>query len=40
MYAPTPRTTASRSRDRMSYDRESAHAVLDELLTKSLGERA
>ncbi|WP_221655557.1 pyridoxamine 5'-phosphate oxidase family protein [Actinotalea ferrariae] len=26
----TPRTTASRSRDRMSYDREAAHAVLDE----------
>ncbi|MER7456864.1 bifunctional pyridoxamine 5'-phosphate oxidase family protein/GNAT family N-acetyltransferase [Micromonospora sp. NPDC126480] len=30
MYAPTPRTTASRSRDRMSYDRDAAHAVLDE----------
>lgn len=29
-YAPTPRTTATRSRDRMSYDRAAAHAVLDE----------
>ncbi|MER5454207.1 bifunctional pyridoxamine 5'-phosphate oxidase family protein/GNAT family N-acetyltransferase [Micromonospora sp. NPDC002389] len=30
MYSPTPRTTASRSRERMSYDRDAAHAVLDE----------
>ncbi|MFE9186872.1 bifunctional pyridoxamine 5'-phosphate oxidase family protein/GNAT family N-acetyltransferase [Micromonospora haikouensis] len=30
MYPPTPRTTATRSRDRMSYDRAAAHAVLDE----------
>ncbi|AEB43558.1 MULTISPECIES: bifunctional pyridoxamine 5'-phosphate oxidase family protein/GNAT family N-acetyltransferase [Micromonospora] len=30
MYAPTARTTASRSRERMSYDRAAAHAVLDE----------
>ncbi|MEH0936785.1 bifunctional pyridoxamine 5'-phosphate oxidase family protein/GNAT family N-acetyltransferase [Micromonospora psammae] len=30
MYPPTARTTASRSRDRMSYDRAAAHAVLDE----------
>jgi len=29
-YPPTGRTTASRSRDRMSYDRAAAHAVLDE----------
>lgn len=29
-YTPTPRTTATRSRDRMSYDRAAAHAVLDE----------
>ncbi|MCX4473784.1 bifunctional pyridoxamine 5'-phosphate oxidase family protein/GNAT family N-acetyltransferase [Micromonospora sp. NBC_01655] len=30
MYPPTPRTTASRTRDRMSYDRAATHAVLDE----------
>ncbi|MGK5676474.1 bifunctional pyridoxamine 5'-phosphate oxidase family protein/GNAT family N-acetyltransferase [Micromonospora sp. URMC 106] len=30
MYARTDRTTASRSRDRMSYDAAAAHAVLDE----------
>ncbi|WP_422734047.1 bifunctional pyridoxamine 5'-phosphate oxidase family protein/GNAT family N-acetyltransferase [Micromonospora sp. WMMD558] len=30
MYAATPRTTATRSRDLMSYDPEAAHAVLDE----------
>ncbi|RKN49209.1 bifunctional pyridoxamine 5'-phosphate oxidase family protein/GNAT family N-acetyltransferase [Micromonospora endolithica] len=30
MYPPTPRTTATRSRDRMSYDAAAAHAVLDE----------
>lgn len=29
-FVRTPRTTASRSRDRMSYDRAAAHAVLDE----------
>ncbi|MGR6317970.1 bifunctional pyridoxamine 5'-phosphate oxidase family protein/GNAT family N-acetyltransferase [Micromonospora soli] len=30
MYPPTERTTASRMRDRMSYDEAAAHAVLDE----------
>ncbi|MGW1062731.1 bifunctional pyridoxamine 5'-phosphate oxidase family protein/GNAT family N-acetyltransferase [Micromonospora rubida] len=30
MYPPTPRTTATRTRERMSYDRAAAHAVLDE----------
>lgn len=30
MYPPTARTTATRSPDRMSYDRAAAHAVLDE----------
>ncbi|GIF66995.1 hypothetical protein Ais01nite_50300 [Asanoa ishikariensis] len=30
MYAPTERTTATRARDRMVYDAETVHAVLDE----------
>ncbi|MFF0154189.1 bifunctional pyridoxamine 5'-phosphate oxidase family protein/GNAT family N-acetyltransferase [Micromonospora sp. NPDC005203] len=30
MYAPTARTTPHRSRDKMTYDRAAAHAVLDE----------
>lgn len=30
LYTPTARTTATRYRQRMSYDREAAHAVLDE----------
>lgn len=30
MYPPTERTTATRSRDRMHYDRATAHALLDE----------
>nr|BFE68624.1 hypothetical protein GCM10020092_019250 [Actinoplanes digitatis] len=30
LYQPTARTTATRSRDRMRYDREAAHAILDE----------
>jgi len=30
LYSPTTRTTASRYRDRMRYDRASAHAILDE----------
>ncbi|MEV4500057.1 bifunctional pyridoxamine 5'-phosphate oxidase family protein/GNAT family N-acetyltransferase [Micromonospora arborensis] len=30
MYPPTARTTPNRSRDKMSYDRAAAHAVLDE----------
>ncbi|MEV6811864.1 bifunctional pyridoxamine 5'-phosphate oxidase family protein/GNAT family N-acetyltransferase [Micromonospora sp. NPDC051296] len=37
MYPPTARTTASRSRDRMSYDRAAAHAVLDEAYHCALG---
>src|SRR5918997_1839345 len=37
MYPRTPRTTASRSRDRMSYDRAAAHAVLDEAYHCALG---
>jgi RimJ/RimL family protein N-acetyltransferase/nitroimidazol reductase NimA-like FMN-containing flavoprotein (pyridoxamine 5'-phosphate oxidase superfamily) len=30
LYQPTARTTATRSRDRMHYERETAHAILDE----------
>ncbi len=30
LYTRTERTTATRTRDRMSYDREAAHAILDE----------
>ncbi|MEU5943062.1 bifunctional pyridoxamine 5'-phosphate oxidase family protein/GNAT family N-acetyltransferase [Micromonospora sp. NPDC047548] len=37
MYAPTARTTASRSRERMNYDRAAAHAVLDEAYHCVLG---
>ncbi|MEV6690761.1 bifunctional pyridoxamine 5'-phosphate oxidase family protein/GNAT family N-acetyltransferase [Micromonospora sp. NPDC051196] len=37
MYAQTARTTASRSRERMSYDRAAAHAVLDEAYHCALG---
>ncbi|MEH0840768.1 bifunctional pyridoxamine 5'-phosphate oxidase family protein/GNAT family N-acetyltransferase [Micromonospora sp. CPCC 205711] len=37
MYPPTARTTASRSRERMSYDRAAAHAVLDEAYHCVLG---
>ncbi|MGN9776705.1 bifunctional pyridoxamine 5'-phosphate oxidase family protein/GNAT family N-acetyltransferase [Micromonospora sp. H33] len=37
MYAPTPRTIPTRSRDRMSYDAEAAHAVLDEAYDCALG---
>ncbi|MCF0097076.1 bifunctional pyridoxamine 5'-phosphate oxidase family protein/GNAT family N-acetyltransferase [Micromonospora sp. MH99] len=37
MYPPTARTTPNRSRDRMSYDREAAHAVLDEAYHCALG---
>src|SRR3954464_7184024 len=29
-YSQTDRTTATRYRDRMAYDREAAHAILDE----------
>ncbi|MEV2240569.1 bifunctional pyridoxamine 5'-phosphate oxidase family protein/GNAT family N-acetyltransferase [Micromonospora sp. NPDC049891] len=37
MYPQTTRTTASRSRDRMSYDRTATHAVLDEAYDCALG---
>ncbi|WBB57051.1 bifunctional pyridoxamine 5'-phosphate oxidase family protein/GNAT family N-acetyltransferase [Verrucosispora sp. WMMD573] len=37
MYPQTTRTTASRSRDRMSYDRTATHAVLDEAYHCVLG---
>ncbi|MEV7328565.1 bifunctional pyridoxamine 5'-phosphate oxidase family protein/GNAT family N-acetyltransferase [Micromonospora sp. NPDC093244] len=37
MYPPTARTIPHRSRDRMSYDREAAHAVLDEAYHCALG---
>ena len=37
MYAQTSRTTANRSRERMSYDRAAAHAVLDEAYHCALG---
>lgn len=30
LYPPTDRTTATRRRDRVTYDREAAHAILDE----------
>ncbi|MET8043955.1 bifunctional pyridoxamine 5'-phosphate oxidase family protein/GNAT family N-acetyltransferase [Micromonospora sp. NPDC005215] len=37
MYPPTARTTPHRSRDKMSYDRAAAHAVLDEAYHCALG---
>ncbi|RZU74097.1 RimJ/RimL family protein N-acetyltransferase [Micromonospora kangleipakensis] len=37
MYPRTERTTASRTRDRMSYDENAAHAVLDEAYHCALG---
>ncbi len=37
MYPPTERTTATRVRDRMSYDEAAAHAVLDEAYHCTLG---
>ncbi len=37
MYPQTARTTTSRSRDRMSYDRDVAHAALDEAYHCALG---
>ncbi|MGQ5260112.1 bifunctional pyridoxamine 5'-phosphate oxidase family protein/GNAT family N-acetyltransferase [Micromonospora sp. ZYX-F-536] len=37
MYPPTARTTPNRSRDKMSYDRVAAHAVLDEAYHCALG---
>jgi RimJ/RimL family protein N-acetyltransferase/nitroimidazol reductase NimA-like FMN-containing flavoprotein (pyridoxamine 5'-phosphate oxidase superfamily) len=37
LYPPTARTTATRLRDRMSYDRAAAHAILDEAYDCSVG---
>ncbi|MCM0675986.1 bifunctional pyridoxamine 5'-phosphate oxidase family protein/GNAT family N-acetyltransferase [Micromonospora phytophila] len=37
MYPPTHRTTATRTRERMSYDADAAHAVLDEAYHCALG---
>jgi nitroimidazol reductase NimA-like FMN-containing flavoprotein (pyridoxamine 5'-phosphate oxidase superfamily) len=37
LYAPTPRTTATRSRDRMHYERALAHAILDEAYDCAVG---
>jgi RimJ/RimL family protein N-acetyltransferase/nitroimidazol reductase NimA-like FMN-containing flavoprotein (pyridoxamine 5'-phosphate oxidase superfamily) len=37
LYTPTERTTATRYRDRMSYDRGAAHAILDEAYDCSVG---
>jgi uncharacterized protein len=36
-YPPTPRTTATRHRDRMHYDRALAHAILDEAYDCAVG---
>jgi uncharacterized protein len=36
-YSPTARTTATRSRDRMHYDRALAHAILDEAYDCAVG---
>ena len=36
-YAPTPGTTATRSRDRMHYERATAHAILDEAYDCAVG---
>jgi RimJ/RimL family protein N-acetyltransferase/nitroimidazol reductase NimA-like FMN-containing flavoprotein (pyridoxamine 5'-phosphate oxidase superfamily) len=36
VYEPTPRTTATRNRGRMHYDRATAHAILDEAYDCSL----
>ena len=37
VYPPSPRTTPSRSRERVGYDRAAVHAVLDEALICHLG---
>jgi RimJ/RimL family protein N-acetyltransferase/nitroimidazol reductase NimA-like FMN-containing flavoprotein (pyridoxamine 5'-phosphate oxidase superfamily) len=37
MFPPTPRTTATRNRARMHYDRDLAHAILDEAYDCSVG---
>ena len=36
-YAPSPRTTPTRAPQRMTYDREAAHAVLDEAAVAHVG---
>jgi uncharacterized protein len=36
-YAPSPRTAPTRARERVSYDRASAHAVLDEAVVCHVG---
>jgi uncharacterized protein len=36
-YSPTPRTTPTRHADRVSYDRATAHAVLDEAVMAHVG---
>ena len=36
-YLPLPRTTPSRSRERMRYDRDTVHAILDEALVCHVG---
>lgn len=37
LYTPTSRTTATRNRKRMHYEREAAHAILDEAFDCSVG---
>jgi RimJ/RimL family protein N-acetyltransferase/nitroimidazol reductase NimA-like FMN-containing flavoprotein (pyridoxamine 5'-phosphate oxidase superfamily) len=37
LYSPTRRTTATRMRDRMHYERETAHAILDEAFDCAVG---
>jgi RimJ/RimL family protein N-acetyltransferase/nitroimidazol reductase NimA-like FMN-containing flavoprotein (pyridoxamine 5'-phosphate oxidase superfamily) len=37
LYQPTARTTATRNRDRMHYEREKAHAILDEAYDCAVG---
>jgi RimJ/RimL family protein N-acetyltransferase/nitroimidazol reductase NimA-like FMN-containing flavoprotein (pyridoxamine 5'-phosphate oxidase superfamily) len=37
LYTPTPRTTATRNRTRMHYEREAAHAILDEAFDCAVG---
>jgi RimJ/RimL family protein N-acetyltransferase/nitroimidazol reductase NimA-like FMN-containing flavoprotein (pyridoxamine 5'-phosphate oxidase superfamily) len=37
LYEPTPRTTATRNRGRMHYERATAHAILDEAYDCSVG---
>ncbi|GAA1606269.1 bifunctional pyridoxamine 5'-phosphate oxidase family protein/GNAT family N-acetyltransferase [Actinoplanes couchii] len=37
LYTPTPRTTATRTRKRMHYERETVHAILDEAYDCAVG---